>query len=149
MLPVLVLSVAGMLPLMRLAERNGYLRETLLGTISLVLVAVSCLVLLRAPAAYYLALLAFFIGFNYLEATLPSLVSKAAPPDMKGTAMGVFSTCQFLGAFAGGLAGGLALQLGGLAGLVAACLLPGLVWLLLLAPRRLPLADVAKEPGGA
>jgi MFS family permease len=144
-----VLSVAGMLPLMRLAERNGYLRETLLGTIVLVLVAVSCLVLLRAPAGYYLALLGFFIGFNYLEATLPSLISKAAPADMKGTAMGVFSTCQFLGAFMGGLVGGWAMEFWGLTGLAVACVVPGVFWLLLAFPRRPATAPVVEEASRA
>jgi len=148
-LPVLLLSVLGMLPLMRLSERYGYLRETLLGTIALVLLTVSLLVLLRAPLAYYLALLGFFIGFNFLEATLPSLVSKAAPADRKGTAMGVFSTCQFLGAFVGGLVGGWALQNGGQAGLVVACVVPGVAWLLLVLPGRLPQSPVAEGSGRA
>jgi len=148
-LPVLLLSVLGMFPLLRLAERHGYLRETLLGTITLVLVTVSLLVLLRAPVFYYLALLGFFIGFNFLEATLPSLVSKAAPPDRKGTAMGVFSTCQFLGAFAGGLMGGWALQVGGQAALVAACVIPGLAWLYFVGPGQRPRSAVAEESGGA
>ena len=48
----------------------------------------------------------FFCGFNLLEATLPSLISKTAPADLKGTAMGVYSSSQFMGAFIGGLAGG-------------------------------------------
>jgi predicted MFS family arabinose efflux permease len=147
-LPILALSVAGMLPLMRLAERNGYLRETLLGTIILVFVAVSGLVLLRAPMAYYIALLGFFIGFNYLEATLPSLVSKAAPATMKGTAMGVFSTCQFLGAFAGGIAGGWTLEVWGLTGLAVACLIPGIFWLLLALPRRPETSPVVEDARG-
>ena len=53
---------------------------------------------------------AFFTAFNFLEATLPSLVSKTAPADAKGTAMGVYSTSQFAGAFMGGLFGGWAHQ---------------------------------------
>ena len=48
----------------------------------------------------------FFCGFNLLEATLPSLVSKTAPGDLKGTAMGAYSSSQFMGAFIGGTAGG-------------------------------------------
>ena len=49
----------------------------------------------------------FFTAFNYLEATLPSLVSKTVSAGQKGTALGTFSTSQFLGIFAGGLVGGL------------------------------------------
>jgi len=52
----------------------------------------------------------FFTGFNILEANLPSLVSQTAPSRLKGTAIGVYSTCQYLGIFAGGIIGGLLLQ---------------------------------------
>jgi len=48
----------------------------------------------------------FFAGFNLLEATLPSLISKTAPGDLKGTAMGIYSSSQFIGAFLGGTSGG-------------------------------------------
>jgi MFS family permease len=52
------------------------------------------------------ALFAYFVAFNILEASLPSLVSKIAPPEAKGTAMGVYNTSQALGLFFGGAAGG-------------------------------------------
>ena len=64
-----------------------------------------------------LLLLIFFTAFNLLEAMLPSLIAKMAPPDAKGTAMGVYSSSQFLGAFAGGALGGW------LRGLFGLCLL--------------------------
>jgi len=54
----------------------------------------------------------FFTAFNLLEAMLPSLISKTAPAGSRGTAMGVYSTSQFLGAFCGGAIGGLILQFG-------------------------------------
>ena len=53
-----------------------------------------------------LALAVFFSAFNVMEATLPSLITKVAPPDAKGTAAGLFSSSQFLGIFAGGVVGG-------------------------------------------
>ncbi|MFT4575087.1 MAG: copper chaperone CopZ [Marinomonas primoryensis] len=53
---------------------------------------------------------AYFVGFNSLEATLPSLISKLAPVGYRGTAMGVFSTHQFMGSFLGGVGGGWLLQ---------------------------------------
>jgi len=56
---------------------------------------------------FLLGLFIFFMAFNLLEATLPSLVSKIAPAGGKGTAMGIYSTSQFLGAFLGGVTGGL------------------------------------------
>jgi predicted MFS family arabinose efflux permease len=86
----------------------------------------------------YAALWLFFVGFNYLEATLPSLLSKSVAADGKGAAMGVYSTCQFLGAFAGGAGGGWLLQHAGAGALTAACLLLGAGWWLLVlrAPAR-------------
>ena len=54
------------------------------------------------------ALIVFFSAFNVMEASLPSLITKAAPPDAKGTAMGLYSSLQFLGIFVGGVVGGFA-----------------------------------------
>jgi MFS family permease len=51
-------------------------------------------------------LIIFFTSFNVLEANLPSLVSRSAPPSLKGTAIGIYSTCQYSGVFMGGLLGG-------------------------------------------
>ena len=76
------------------------------------------------------ALLLFFTAFNVLEATLPSLISKIAPLAAKGTAMGVYSSVQFLGAFFGAAMGGMLMQyFGGNAVLVFAIALL-LMWLL-------------------
>jgi len=55
---------------------------------------------------FWLSLFLYFMAFNLLEASLPSLVSKISPAGNKGTAMGVYSTCQFMGAFFGGVMGG-------------------------------------------
>jgi MFS family permease len=86
-----------------------------------------------------ISLLFFFISFNVLEATQPSIVSKIAPLSAKGTAMGVFSSVQFLGAFFGSAMGGLLMQIyGGNAVFVfAVCML--LLWLLVASGMRPPL----------
>jgi MFS family permease len=55
----------------------------------------------------------FFVGFNYLEASLPALISNLCPPGNKGAALGVFSTSQFLGAFIGGSSAGVLYTAGG------------------------------------
>ncbi len=148
-LPVLGLSVLGMLPLLRLAERDGRAREVLFGSIVLLLLALVGLTLMRAPMLYYLCLVAYFIAVNFLEATLPSAVSKAADPALKGTALGAYSTFQFLGAFFGGVAGGWALDMGGATWLVVACLVPAAVWLLLSLPGRAAAAAAAGSSGRA
>ncbi|GLS82322.1 MFS transporter [Paraferrimonas haliotis] len=77
------------------------------------------------------ALLMFFIGFNFLEASLPSLISKFCPTGEKGSAMGVYSTSQFLGAFLGGLLGGGAYQMVGASGVFFGGALLLIVWLVL------------------
>lgn len=71
----------------------------------------------------------FFVGFTALETLLPAWVSIFAPVSLRGTAMGVFSSAQFLGVFSGGVVGGAVLQWGGVGALFA--LLSGLtgLWL--------------------
>ncbi len=110
-LPVLVLSFLLMLPFMTYAERLGRVKTVFIGAI--VLLAISELSLgLFAPSIFSLlfTVLLFFIAFNYLEAALPSLVSKLAAPDARGTSLGVYSTSQFMGAFVGGALGGALVQ---------------------------------------
>ncbi|KPZ73232.1 Inner membrane transport protein YajR [Shewanella sp. P1-14-1] len=77
------------------------------------------------------AVVLFFTGFNYLEASLPSLIAKFCPMGDKGSAMGVYSTSQFLGAFCGGMLGGGAYQLVGASGVFYVALALMFVWLLL------------------
>lgn len=105
-LPTLVLSIAGMVPLMILAERKGRLRLAFLMAVLMVLLAQGPLSGAIGIVPFYLALWLFFVGFNYLEASLPSLVSKTVYAGGRGTALGIYSTFQFLGAFAGGAVGG-------------------------------------------
>ncbi|WP_028773698.1 MFS transporter [Shewanella waksmanii] len=78
-----------------------------------------------------IAVVLFFTGFNYLEASLPSLIAKFCPVGDKGSAMGVYSTSQFLGAFCGGLLGGGAYQLLGAAGVFAVAFVLMALWLVL------------------
>tara|TARA_B110000503_G_scaffold36278_1_gene59301 strand:+ start:18264 stop:19472 length:1209 start_codon:yes stop_codon:yes gene_type:complete len=127
-LPVLLLSLAGMVPLMILAERGGRLQQMFLLGIALVIAAVATLDFASSSLLFYVGLWLFFVGFNYLEATLPSLLSKSVSADGKGTAMGVYSSCQFLGAFAGGAGGGWLLQHLGTNTLTGVCLLLAAAW---------------------
>lgn len=139
-LPVLVLSLLGIVPLMRLAEYHGRIALVLPASILALLVSMAGLSLVTSAPAYYISLWLFFVMINYLEATLPSLVSKTVFAGGKGTAMGIFSTCQFLGIFAGGALGGWVLQSAGGMGLLLLCLVPGILWLLAAWPGKLPLA---------
>ena len=130
----LLLSLVAVLPMLRSAERDGRGRQMFILAILVLLPAVAALGLAPAPGLFYCGLFLFFVGFNYLEATLPSLVSKAVFAGGKGTAMGLYSTAQFLGAFAGGALAGWLLQYAGAAALVAACLTLLCLWLLIVWP---------------
>jgi len=106
-LPVMLVSFALMIPLIIIAEAKRKMKQVFVLSIGLLIVA--CVMLAMAHASIILigiALLVFFTGFNTLEASLPSLVAKYAPAGAKGTAIGVFNTSQFFGAFLGGVLGG-------------------------------------------
>jgi MFS family permease len=90
------------------------------------------------PIVVTLALVGFFTGFNIMEASLPSLITKIAPANAKGTATGVFSSSQFLGIFAGGAFGGVASAMGGTAGIFTLTLIAALLWLSIAATLRRP-----------
>jgi len=110
-LPVMVVAFIAMVPMIILAEKRRKTRPVFL--IAVLSLALSLALMAMQPgnvAEVVLLLLIFFWGFNLLEATLPSLMSKLAPPGTKGAASGIYSTCQFLGAFAGGSLGGFLLQ---------------------------------------
>jgi len=77
-------------------------------------------------------LLVFFAGFNYLEASLPALVSKVAPESARGRAMGVYSTSQFLGIFVGGSLGGWLLDVWSLSALLLINALIAVIWMVML-----------------
>jgi MFS family permease len=85
-----------------------------------------------------LSLVLFFAGFNLLEASLPSLISKTAKATMKGTAMGVYSSSQFMGSFAGGVIGGAVHGQWGIDGLYITVLAVLLIWLLLASSMQQP-----------
>jgi MFS family permease len=140
-LPVMAGSVLLMVPPMILSERRGQQKLAFLTSIG-VLLAAQVLLALPEPSlvSIAVALLVFFAGFNLLEASLPSLVSKTAPPQARGTAAGVYSSVQFLGTFAGATAGGFVSQHFGAAAVFLLCGLLTLSWLLVAWPMRAPAA---------
>ncbi len=130
-LPVLLLSLALMMPLVIVAERRRRLKGVFLAAILILAIAEAGLIFLSSSVAgIVLMLLLFFVAFNVLEALLPSLLAKFAPADHKGTAMGAFSSSQFIGAFAGGIAGGYLYGQFGLTGVFGFCLVCLVGWLL-------------------
>lgn len=105
-LPVFALSIVLMLPMIVTAEKKRKLKTMFLLGIASVVAAELLLFIGSQYWMVFVALVIFFAGFNFLEATLPSMVAKIAPVDLKGTAMGLYSTGQFIGAFIGGVLGG-------------------------------------------
>ncbi len=138
-LPVMVVAMVAMVPLIILAEKRRLMKPIFSAAIFLlVLTQLGLLALHQGLLALVMGLLLFFIAFLFLESSLPSLVSKTASPDSKGTALGVYATTQFLGAFAGGLGGGWLHQHYGVSALFAACLLLNVLWLSVALTMRKP-----------
>lgn len=98
-----------MLPVMILGEKYNRQKLTFIGAIVVLMLTMAMLGLHRSSWLSPMILLAFFSAFNLLEALLPSWLSKACPAGNRGTAMGIYSSSQFMGAFAGGVLGGWAL----------------------------------------
>jgi len=96
-----------MVPLVIIAEKYQHMKLICVLAVGAIALSLAALGLPVADGnGLFVWLLVFFTGFNLLEATLPSMLSKLAPAGAKGTAMGVYSTGQFLGAFLGGTLGG-------------------------------------------
>jgi MFS family permease len=140
-LPAVLLSFAAM-GLLFSMERKGRLRTALLGAIGLVLLVQIGLGMLAASGTiatiWCMALLMFlfFCGFNALEATQPSLVSRMAPTPLRGTALGAYNTLQSLGLFAGGAVGGAVAKFAGVPGLFAMTSVLVALWLIVTWPLR-------------
>lgn len=110
-LPVMLLAFVFMIPPMIYADKKSKSKQVFMGAIGLAVMAqIALLFFHNNVISVALALLIFFVAFNLLEAMLPSLISKTAPLAAKGTAMGVYSSVQFLGAFVGASVGGLLMQ---------------------------------------
>ena len=110
-LPVVLASFVLMLPPVFIAERYGRMKQVFIASIGLlVLVQLGFWAALSHPVTHWWVLVAllflFFVAFNILEASQPSLVSRIAPPAAKGAALGVYNTLQALGLFCGGALGG-------------------------------------------
>lgn len=123
-------------------EKRGYLRAVFLSAVGLIAL-VQCALLGLAPFhpgvwTMGVVLFLFFCGFNVLEASQPSLVSKIAPSQVRGTALGVYNTLQSLGFFTGGVLGGMLVKHIGPQGLFAVCAGAMLSWLLVAWPMRAP-----------
>jgi len=139
-LPVLVLSFLCMLPFIIIAEKKQKMKPIFVGAIATLTIA-QILLLIGTANEFITAigLLVFFTAFTLLEASLPSLISKIAPKDSKGTATGVYSCCQFLGIFIGGTVGGWFYSAHNMIGVFIFSIVLALIWLAIASTMKKPI----------
>lgn len=137
-LPVMLIAFALMVPFIVIAESKRKMKTVMLGAIALLGVSMLIMTVSHAQQTpLIVSCILFFMAFNWLEASLPSLVSKLSPAGAKGTAMGIYSSCQFFGAFLGGAMGGWSLEKWGtLPTLYALAAVVGLWWVVACFMRR-------------
>jgi MFS family permease len=128
-LPVLLSSFIFMVPIIIVSEKFNKAKLVFISSIFLMLIAQLMFgVLINVFWGLVASLFVYFVAFNVLEASLPSLISKIAPPSAKGTAIGVYNTCQSLGVFFGGLLGGFLADFGGSFSVFSFCAILMTLW---------------------
>ena len=138
-LPVLILAFISMVPFIIIAEKRRKMKPIFIGAvITLGIAQIGWSLLSSSLIGMLFCLWLFFTAFNILEASLPSLMSKLSPLANKGTAMGVYSSAQFIGAFIGGATGGILFSYFGVSGVFIAGATLTLIWLLVIFPMQAP-----------
>ena len=138
-LPVLIASLLITVPAIIVAEKHRRMKGVFVASVGALVVSQMMLQFGSGGAvALIVALAVFFSAFNVMEATLPSLITKVAPPDGKGTAAGLFSSAQFLGIFAGGMVGGWVHQNWGTTGVFGLTAALAFLWLIAAATMKQP-----------
>jgi len=138
-LPVLAISFLCIVPIIIFSERWGKNKQSFLFSILLLLLSQLLFIYFAdGLQGIAIALLIFFIGFNYLEASLPSMVSKIAPIEGRGLSLGVYNTFQSLGMFLGGFMGGLVAKYFGYQGTFLFCSLMIVIWFILAVTIHMP-----------
>ncbi|MDX1517097.1 MAG: MFS transporter [Woeseiaceae bacterium] len=125
----IAVSLLVTVPLIFHDERSGK-RRTIAIAVALIIAGELGLSLFgHTTTSVFIAMALFFAGLNFLEAGLPARLSRLADDDARGASLGVFSTAQFLGAFAGGLLGGQFLTDGRPGNVFFVCALVAAIWL--------------------
>lgn len=145
-LPVVLGSFFLMVPAIIVAEKKGRMKAVFLGAIGLLLATQVGLLLERGHFLFLVAMLfVYFVAFNILEAALPSLISRIAPPQAKGAALGVYNTTQAIGLFLGGAVGGWLTKHVGPYAIFAVGTVLTLIWMLLASSMRPPPVIAMRE----
>jgi len=139
-LPVLAISFIFMVPMIIFSEKKNKTKESFIFSIALLFVTQFLFIYFsNGIVGIIIALIFYFIGFNYLEASLPSLVSKLAPIQRRGLALGVYNSSQSLGIFVGGSLGGLIANFYGYQGTFLFCSLLIMIWFILSITMKMPI----------
>jgi MFS family permease len=139
-LPVLVVSLIFIVPMIIFSEKKNKVKEFFMFSIALLFATQFLFIYCsNGIVGIVMALTFYFIGFNYLEASLPSLVSKLAPIQRRGLALGVYNTSQSLGIFVGGSFGGLIANFYGYQGTFLFCSLLIMIWFILSISMKTPI----------
>jgi MFS family permease len=140
-LPVVLAAFVLMVPAIIYAEKQSRMKQVFVAAVAVMLLAQ---IMFAVSVSYFWGIVAsltiYFIAFNLLEASLPSLISKIAPAAAKGTAMGVYNTAQSLGIFVGGAVGGYLSHVYGFASVFIFCGVMMVLWLLFASSMQAPLA---------
>jgi MFS family permease len=138
-LPILLGSFVLMIPAIIYAEKQAKMKQVFVSAILLMLIAQLVFAFsIHLFIGIIVSLSLYFVAFNILEASLPSIISKIAPAASKGTAIGVYNTCQSLGVFVGGIVGGLLSHKLGFASVFIFCSVMMLIWLILAVSMQAP-----------
>ncbi len=146
-LPAVLLSFVVMVPAIIAAEKHGRMKLVFNASIGLLLAVQLGFAFFGVgllPLAFWLFV--FFIAFNVLEATQPSLISRIAPPHAKGAALGIYNTTQSLGLFLGGVAGGFLAKSAGSFAVWMACAALAAIWLIVGLSMTMPPPRNASRP---
>ncbi|HQM87935.1 MAG TPA: MFS transporter, partial [Methylotenera sp.] len=144
-LPVLIGSFVLMVPAIIYAEKQAKMKQVFLLAIGLMLIAqLAFSAFIQYFWGIVFSLTLYFVAFNILEATLPSIISKIAPAAAKGTAMGVYNTSQSIGIFVGGALGGYLSHQFGYASVFIFCSVMMILWLIFAFSMQAPLAVKTK-----
>ncbi|NNF50230.1 MAG: MFS transporter [Woeseiaceae bacterium] len=127
----LLLSLVVTVPMIMMDHRQGRGHLISIAVVLILAAEVALAFLGVSVLPVFIALIAYFAGFNFLESGLPARLSQLADEDVRGASLGVFSTAQFLGAFAGGLIGGQFLHEGRPSDVFFVCALMAAIWLAL------------------
>jgi predicted MFS family arabinose efflux permease len=129
-IPVLLISLGCVMPFVRRGDDVSLQKQLFIFAVMGLFCVLPCWLWTENKFLFLGFGVLFFVLFNYLEASMPAMVSKIAPVQRRGLIIGVYSSCQFLGLFVGGALGGYFMERWGIVGIVGFSIVLLFFWLL-------------------